>query len=347
MSTRCQRSWEVEATRDGRLTGAALESFESHMRTCASCTKEAETLEGLAKGLRALGTNEVDDVALRRLRNDILEAVDAEQTGRGRVGSRGAYSVSRLVAFAVAAVVLGLVAFASWRGVAGGRGARGERGTEEAREAKDASVAPRVAEAVARQTTVDVTAGEGARYSRAIVGDTEIVELADGALRLQVRRPAGGRRVLVKVPDGEIEDLGTVFEVLVNDGHAQRIGVHEGRVVVRLSDASPVTIEAGRAWNREGVTTAAAKAEVKAHAHAHAKANANANASANANAGANAKADADASAEDATYLDVLRLLRQGRESEARVAADTYLRRFPTGFRRAEMERVARARPSGR
>jgi hypothetical protein len=344
MTTRCQRSWEVEAARDGRLTGTALESFEAHMRACVSCTNEAGTFEGLAKGLRALGTKEVDDVALRRLRNDILEAVDAEQTGRGRVGSRRGHSVSRLVAFAVAAVVLGLVAFASWRGLAGGRGERRERETKEAREAKDASEAPHVAEAVALQTTVDVTAGEGARYTRAIVGDAEIVELADGTLRLHVQRPAGGRRVVVKVPDGEIEDLGTVFEVVVNDGHAQRIGVHEGRVVVRLSDASPVTIEAGKAWKREGATASAnANASTGAKAHANAGAKANANANAGAKAGAGAKADADASAEDAAYLDVIRLLRQGRETEARVAADSYLRQFPTGFRRTEMERVARVK----
>ena len=51
-------------------------------------------------------------------------------------------------------------------------------------------------------------------------------------------------------------------------------------------------------------------------------------------------AEPSSSAEDAAYLEVLRLLREGHEAEGRVAARAYLRSFPTGFRRAEMQRVA-------
>jgi hypothetical protein len=45
--------------------------------------------------------------------------------------------------------------------------------------------------------------------------------------------------------------------------------------------------------------------------------------------------------EDGAYLRVLRLLRSGREDEARAAAKDYLRRFPTGFRREEMQQLAK------
>lgn len=48
-----------------------------------------------------------------------------------------------------------------------------------------------------------------------------------------------------------------------------------------------------------------------------------------------------AAAEDAAYLGVLSLLRQGRTDDARSAARKYLADFPQGFRRVEMERVAR------
>jgi hypothetical protein len=44
--------------------------------------------------------------------------------------------------------------------------------------------------------------------------------------------------------------------------------------------------------------------------------------------------------EDAAYLRVLALLREGRREEARLAAASYLGKFPKGFRRAEVERIA-------
>jgi hypothetical protein len=53
--------------------------------------------------------------------------------------------------------------------------------------------------------------------------------------------------------------------------------------------------------------------------------------------GASARADE----EDAAYLNAIRLLRNGATDEARHAAREYLRRFPDGFRREEMGRLAR------
>jgi TolA-binding protein len=338
----------VEAARDGRLTGTARASFDAHLSTCAICTKEAEVLEGLAQGLRSLRPEEVDDVALRRLRNDLLEAVDAEQTGRGKRGARRARSMARVVAFAMAAILVGLVGFFSWRAMTSGRAEHDGRDSKEARETQHVTepvasmqMAPaqQAQQAQAEQTSIDVTTVEGTRYTRAIVADAEVFELAAGKLRLQVRRPTGGRRVLVKVPDGEIEDLGTVFDVLVSDGHTQRVVVDEGRVIVRVKAAPAVTVEAGKTWTREmGPATSAS-----ANTNTNTNANTNATANAKASASASAKANADGNAEDAAYLDVIRLLRQGREEEARAAAASYLRAFPKGFRRAEMERVARAK----
>ena len=49
---------------------------------------------------------------------------------------------------------------------------------------------------------------------------------------------------------------------------------------------------------------------------------------------------ADTAAEDAAYLQVIALLRAGKQDEARAAARSYLERFPNGFRRDEMIRVA-------
>jgi hypothetical protein len=51
-------------------------------------------------------------------------------------------------------------------------------------------------------------------------------------------------------------------------------------------------------------------------------------------------------AEDESYLRIVALLREHRPEEARMAAMEYLRRFPDGFRRAEVERLRRV-PSER
>jgi len=48
-------------------------------------------------------------------------------------------------------------------------------------------------------------------------------------------------------------------------------------------------------------------------------------------------------AEDEIYLRIVALLREHREDEARIAALEYLRRFPGGFRRAEVEQLTRRR----
>jgi TolA-binding protein len=49
----------------------------------------------------------------------------------------------------------------------------------------------------------------------------------------------------------------------------------------------------------------------------------------------------DARAEDAAYLRVLALQRAGNSSAVKQAASEYLNRYPHGFRRAEVEPLAR------
>jgi hypothetical protein len=45
--------------------------------------------------------------------------------------------------------------------------------------------------------------------------------------------------------------------------------------------------------------------------------------------------------EDVAYLEILHLLRDSRSTAAREAAREYLRRFPDGFRREEVGRLAK------
>jgi hypothetical protein len=318
--TSCSRGWEVEAARDGRLVGKAREALDAHVQSCASCARDAESLETLARGLRDLGGASFDDVAIRRLRNRVLEAVDAEQTGRVSSGERGGRRPARFVALVLAAMVVGCVAFASLRAA---------RPRAEVSHTRSPDVvlapAPLTTSAITverEETRVDVSAGVGARYTRTTEASVDRFQLLDGTLRLRVQRPPGGRRVVVAVPDGEIEDVGTAFEVVVADRHTDQVSVDEGRVVVRLADRAAVTLEAGTAWTRPVAARAKGKPD------------------GGANANAAITAGSQGEREDDAYLDVLRLMREGRDGDARAAASRYLHHFPAGFRRAEMERVA-------
>ena len=316
MTTRCPRSWEVEAARDGRLSGEARESYASHILACRSCATNASALVVLARCLRDLEVPAVDDVLVRRLRNSVLDSVDAERAlGRAPARSRRALPVVLMVAAAVL-LVGGITT--RWR----------SRG--------DAASVPSVPSVARVETAVDVIAADGARYTRSVRDGFERFELEEGSLRLRVRRATDGRRVVVKMPDGEIEDIGTVFEVTVANGQTEHVGVEEGRVLLRLVNVAPITLDAGGTWQHP---TLPATAPIGTSPRPKAKVTA----APSARPVTKATSDATASAEDRAYLEVLRLLGERRDGEARAAAEVYMREFPAGFRREEMRRVAEER----
>lgn len=78
----CARGWEIEASRDGRLTGDALTSAARHAAGCATCLAQIAYLDGLARALRKLIPPTIDEVALRRIRQNVVARVDAELAGR-------------------------------------------------------------------------------------------------------------------------------------------------------------------------------------------------------------------------------------------------------------------------
>lgn len=342
MTTQCQRAWEVEAARDGRLTGDSRESFERHVVECAACARDIEVLDGIARGLRDTTAAESDDATLRRMREHVLETVDARQTGRApsSSGRRGAWA-SRLASVALAAiVVLAVIGLVGSR-----RSGEADRAT-----AAHAAAAPAPAE-----TKVSIDAKAGARFVRSTEGDLEQIALLDGELHVKVDRPVAGRRVVVKTPDGEIEDVGTVFDVVVGAGRVERVAVAEGRVIVRVVGHDAITIDAGNEWRASPVPASAIRVSVdslpsvappvptEAVTIGHrptATATATAATTAAAKETAERRPVTDADREDAAYLEVLRLLREGHEQRARAAATQYLVDFPSGFRREEMRRVS-------
>ena len=327
---RCSRTWKIEAARDGRLDDRARADVELHAERCEDCRAEARLVEELGARLRAIPVSLPDDLGARRLRGRTLEAADAALAGRGP--SRSAAS-RRLVPWALlATAVLALVV---WRA----------RGTAE--------------------TRVIASDEGGARWSIHQDDATEHVDLLDGSLAIRVRRPSGGRRVVVRVPDGEIEDIGTVFHVTVAEGRTSRVHVDEGRVLVRIGATAPRLLLAGQTWERKEETTAAAPsaaepAPVVAAPSARATPATSASvrhptpsalpstvAAATPRTSPATSSSSPTSAlgdveEDHSYVQVVRLLREGRDAEAKAAARDYLRRFPHGFRREEMDWLVRA-----
>jgi hypothetical protein len=315
----CARRWEVEAAKDGRLTGDALDHLARHLSRCEACMSEARSLDGLSRRLRSLPEWTFDDVSIRRLKGEVLRRVDAELAGH-RAASRLPWRTMLAVGLACALALIFVVR---------GSGRR-------------ALVPVEMSDPI-----VDVLESPGARWGSRTDGDVKRIDLESGTLRLHVVRREGQRGFVVGTPDGDIVDVGTRFSVTVEAGRTQRIEVEEGRVSLRLRSAMGVELKGGDAWGAlqekppvaEPARTSDTPTLVAADARSPLpKARSRPRAPPEVPA-----AERDAMAEDASYLNVLTLLHAGRIADAQAAARTYLQDFPHGFRAPELERLVEAR----
>jgi hypothetical protein len=198
---------------------------------------------------------------------------------------------------------------------------------------------------------VTITASDGAAYRRIDEEDGNVrVTIDAGSVDFQVGEHAE-RRLVVVVPDGEIEDLGTVFSVRVEHRRTTGISVQQGSIVFRREGLDALILEAGQSY--DGVLHVAVEVKTNGAAQGSAAApsptpsepsvptaRAIGPTRAKASAAQAASADAVGDAEDDAFLRVIALRREGRHEEARLAARDYLRRFPSGFRRVEMAKMA-------
>lgn len=349
MKAECPRSFQVEALRDGRLGGAERASFERHQRGCPVCSAEGRVLEVLGAALRA-DPEPADQLHVRRERVRLLAAYDRSLVEQ-ETAPRARWRIPVAVAAAVLCALLVLWGAPRWQ-----------------QTAPPASV---------------VLASEAASWSRVSDGSRELVRLDRGELWIQVAKGPGKRPLFLKLPDGELEDIGTTFSVSVEDRRTTRVQVEEGRVLLRLEGRSPMVLDAGQTWSlsestRDRKAPPARPPEASKPARSDlppppppsserpAPAPASAataapreddasfafkRAVATLNAGQHRQAaaelgrfiqehPADARAEDAAYLRVLALQRSGSPGATRAAAREYLRRYPSGFRRIEVERLA-------
>lgn len=335
MSASCTRIWEVEAARDGRLDDRALESSRRHRGHCTECRMEHARLSSLGAQLNDAERPTLDELGAKRLRARIL--ADAEKSLRSEQPEATGPVRPFRASLAVAAVLLATL---------GGYGALHRAG------------AP-------KQTAIRVENEGRANFERSTEGDIERVTLLDGTARFSVAHEGvGPHKLVVKVPDGEVEDIGTTFHVTVREGHTVRVAVDEGRVVVHTtkSGAHGRIVSAGEVWDAEPEETAksapgpsaapspsaapatgSTTADIVSHQRPKTSplpAAKTEPASAPNKAPAPAAMPSSSAGEDAAYLTVIHLLREGRRDEAKAAARKYVVLYPGGLRRKEMDVVA-------
>lgn len=332
--TKCSRIWIVEAVRDGRVKGKEREAFERHLPNCPDCLEESRLLDELAQGLRGLAVSQPDALSVRRQRQRLMAESDASRMRHVRS------SWPRRFTYAMAmAAGVGLI-FGLWRW------SRHDVRTTDAA----------MAEAI-----IDVRPDHGARWRHTRSGETSGVELEEGAISLRIQRRGSEGRVVITVPDGEIEDFGTVLRVRVVEAHTTEVIVQEGNVAIRIRGLPELRLGPGQSWapplidipppeiaplrSVDGRTPppGALGAPSATSRHDPTAAVPGARHSAHADGPADiedAKSRELHDAEDQAYLQVVTLARAGKAPEARVLARDYLLRFPNGFRRVEMLDIA-------
>jgi hypothetical protein len=363
----CPRLFEVEALRDGRLAGVERSSFERHLTSCAVCSREAQALDTLGQKLSTSSPANIDELHLRRERTRLLAAFDRSQVGPSvpRLEKRPlvAFSLSLALALVVGAFILwrpkpnAEVATATDTAIHADGGARWSRHTRDGRELvvlQQGSLWIRVRQAPgAPAFAVLLPDGElediGTTFSVAVTdGRTERVQVEEGTVLLKLR----GRPPLVlkagqtweaspapapppiRVPAGSVapsEPAPSQQPASPPPANPAGAPVHAGPAPRASStapagssepspsrDASDEFRTALAAFNA-GQTRDAAR-QFRSFAEQH---------------------PADPRAEDAAYLRVLALERAGDIAGRRAAARVYLRRYPAGFRRAEVERLGR------
>jgi ferric-dicitrate binding protein FerR (iron transport regulator) len=340
----CPRKWQIEAVRDGRLRGKDLDSALRHRATCAECAEEERALSALGESISRLPELARDPLTTRRARQRLIAALNETV-----LDARRPRSIRR------ATLALG---FAAITAVGIGLALSRPRARAESVE-HFASV-------------IEVRPEAGARWSEHTERELDRIDLEQGLASFTVH-PHDGRRVVVRLPDGELEDVGTVFEVRVASQRTVHISVSEGRVAIRLRGLADFSLGAGGTWQPESAAPTASVASEPSRGSNPLQSAERAPALAlgvNAAPGSDTNTDAArsrtralatapsrpssersaeretapdiqlAKAEDDAYLHIVELLRQGKYADARVEAKSYLLRFPNGFRRVEVLNIA-------
>lgn len=346
----CDRSWEIDALREGKLGVKDAEAFERHLRACPDCAAEKAN----ADRLRMLGSESPpaspSALELRRIRQRMLRS---QALGERPSGPARARFVAIVALVAVAATVVVLVM----------------RQPRPAAIAIAAAVAPSAsAAAVTPALAGTVEPAEGAVWSQTRVDRIEHVTLDEGHLHIHVRHQERGERFFVDLPDGDLEVRGTTFDVDAHAGATRLVSVEEGVVAWRRAGSDEILLHAGDAWTATQPSSSRAAPAPSSPPPPSSSSPASRPQASEPDDGTRAYGAAldlfrrahyleaslaferllashphAAQAEDASYLDALSLARAGRTDAAGAAASHHLRAFPASFHRKDASiLVARA-----
>jgi hypothetical protein len=345
----CDRSWEVDAYREGRLADHDAASFERHLRACRSCAELRTGNERLRDLASRVEDEAPDAMRLRRLRRRIMNDVALD---RGAPSSR---RWGTWMAAGAAALVL-VAAAARWKGHAASPATTAIAPIMSGLPAGPPAEPPAPSVETEPQPPKwagSLTPSEGSRWSRSREAEVERVRLEAGSLSIHVRPQLPGERFVVVLPDGDLEVRGTTFDVTVKGDKTAEIHVAEGVVELRI-DGYPVRrLEAGGAWPASATPSKAPGRDDGAADYASALRSLGAGDNQGASTALRAFVAAHRDApqiEDATFLEAVALARAGRIDAAGAAAEEHLARFPSSFHRKEalvlIDRAARARDAG-
>jgi hypothetical protein len=321
----------AEAVRDGRADSAERMAFERHLNVCSDCRQTVRELNHLAAQLRSLAEISLDAVSVRRLRRQLLTDMDAALLKSPMTRLHRKFAVLALVGMLATALMVSL-----------------------------ALQRRRLASETPEPTRIAVQGEPGARWSEVKSSTENRIVILEGRLRIDIRRGLAPSRVAISLPDGEIEDFGTVLRVTVSHGQTQQISVERGVVMVRIRDCPEAKLGPGETWTkpafaasppRETCSVPAAvsisrprprhspvivQRAVGPRAHGEPAATRPTNPSSVTGVGTPSDDRRAAMLEDAAYLRVVDLLKADRVAEGKQAAFDYLLRFPNGFRRIEV-----------
>jgi TolA-binding protein len=358
MKTECDRYWEIDALREGKLGEGDADAFERHASACEVCSAAVARdarLRTLAASIAGVGPNDLD---LRRTRARVLRDVANRRPQAWR-------APVVIAASCAAAVVIALSWIGSRRAplahlpppavapVAAGSGPE-----------------PPPPEPAATTLAGTVLSADGARWFRTRDAGVERIRLEEGTLRLSVRHQTAAERFVVELPDGELEVRGTTFTVSASATATARVAVEGGVVALRIRGLpAEILLQAGESWSAAAtkVPPRAAPAAVSSAGGGRVRPSAAVATSTAIGApapsedeGAEAYAGAivqwqrhdyaaaagafhafilshpsASQVEDASFLEAAALARAGRSDAAALAAEDHLARFPSSFHRRE------------
>ncbi len=362
--SKCERIWEVEAARDGKIAGEDLTRVERHIAGCADCEQEREGLAALARQLQAIDVPGADELRIRRWRHELLSRANSERLNSARPAVR---KMALAAAFLLTLLAGGWVWYSEAR----------------------LRATPAPPSPARDRSNLIVKADPGANFDRETRAGRDVIDLRAGRVTLIVNGKGGEDGVLVRTPDGTIQDVGTSFAVRVREGRTDAIEVFEGRVfaliagrelrvvgpgdvyepytVVRpIGTASPkprggpanqgpripMRRPVGSAPELETQTPAPNPPAAMQSPDEFAEAFAAFEAGEMSRAAAlffqyEARHRDEIRAEDAAFLRIVALTRAGRAAEASFTARAYLRRYPSGFRARDVQHLLPSLDAGR